>query len=74
MSAMFAVQYIKDVIENISNYVSVFADDANLMRRVKETQVCEPLQRDLDKVCECSNRQQMQLTLGGVKKMEFGKR
>ncbi|XP_063843933.1 jerky protein homolog [Scylla paramamosain] len=60
---MFVV-YINDMVENVSSYVSLFADDAKLMRRVKGTKDCEELQRDIDKVWEWSNRWQMEFNSG----------
>lgn len=69
---MFVV-YINDMVENVSSYVSLFVDDAKFTRRVKGTEDCEELQRDIDKVWEWSNRWQMEFNSGKCKKMEFGK-
>ena len=48
---MFVV-FINDMVENVTSYVSLFADDAKLLRRVKDDDDCEKLQSDLDKVCD----------------------
>ena len=69
---MFAV-YINDMVENVTSYASLFADDAKILRKVKDMEDCEELQRDLDKVCEWSNQWQMEFNFGKCTKMEFGK-
>ena len=70
--AMFAV-YINDMVENVSSYVSLFADDAKLLRKVRDSEDCRELQKDIDRVREWSNKWQMQFNNRKCKKIEFGK-
>ncbi len=44
---MFAV-YVSDMIEGVESYMSLFADDAKIMRRVKNEDDCNLLQKDLN--------------------------
>ncbi len=46
---MFVV-YINDMTEGINSYMSLFADDAKLLRRVKTEKDCDELESDLDRV------------------------
>ncbi len=46
---MFVV-YINDMIEWINSYMSLFADDAKLLRRVKTEEDCDELESDLDRM------------------------
>ena len=46
---MFTV-FINDMAENITIYVSLFADDAKLLHTVKTIGDCKELQNDLDKI------------------------
>jgi len=55
---MFLV-YMNDMVEGVNSYVSLFADDAKLLRKVKTIADCESLQRDLDKILEWSERWEM---------------
>ncbi len=48
---MFAVD-VSDMTEGVESYMSLFADDAKIMRRVKNEEDCNLLQRDLDMVWE----------------------
>ena len=47
------------MVENVTSYVSLSADDAKFLRTVKDMEDCEELQRDQDKVYEWSNQWQM---------------
>ena len=70
--AMFAV-YINDMGENVSSYISLFADDAKLLRKVVNYDDCRELQNDIDRVSDWSTKWQMQFNIGKCKKIEFGK-
>ena len=69
---MFAV-FINNMVENVTSYVSLFADDAKLLCKVKDNDDCEKLQSDLDKVCDWSTRWQIEFNNEKCKKTEFGK-
>ena len=50
---MFLV-YINDVTEGVSSYISLFADDAKLLRKIRNHKDCEELQNDINKIYEWS--------------------
>ena len=41
--------YVSDMTEGANSYMSVFADDAKLLRKIKSKEDCEHSQKDLDK-------------------------
>lgn len=69
---MFAV-YINDMVDGVSSYVSLFADDAKLLRKVRCDKDCELLQEDLDRIWKWSCTWQMEFNTTKCKKIEFGK-
>ena len=69
---MFGV-YVNDMVEGIDSYINLFADDAKVMRRVKDEDDCRKLQEDLGKIDEWSKIWKMNFNLGKCKVMEFGK-
>ena len=58
---MFLI-YINDMTEGVSSYMSMFADDAKLLKRVRHKEDCEDLQRDLDRVYEWSQTWEMEFS------------
>ena len=52
--------YINDMTDGLNSYVNLFADDAKLMRRVKDQRDCEELQGDLDKIYEWTWKWEME--------------
>ncbi len=36
--------------EGMNSYISLFADDATLMKQIKSQRDCEELQKDIDKI------------------------
>ena len=69
---LFAV-YINDMMKGVSSYMSLFADDAKLMRKITKREDCEALQRDLDKIWEWSREWQMEFNIKKCGVMNFGK-
>lgn len=69
---MFAV-YVNDMDMNVDSYMSFFADDAKLLRRVRNVGDCQALQSDLDKLWEWSKRWEMDFNINKCSIMEFGK-
>ena len=69
---MFAI-YVNDMPEGISSYISLFADDAKLLRKVYCKEDCVVLQKDLDKINEWSQKWEMEFNSSKCKIMEFGK-
>ena len=41
--------YVNDMTEGVNNYMSLFAADAKLLRKIESKEDCEHLQNDLDK-------------------------
>ncbi len=50
---MFLI-YINDMTEGINSYMSLFTDDAKLMREIKNQKDCEELQNDVNKIFKWS--------------------
>ena len=46
---MFLV-YINDMTKGVNSYMSLFADDAKLLRKIESKEDREHLQKDLDKI------------------------
>ena len=69
---LFAV-YVNDMMEGVSSYISLFADDAKLMRRVNAREDCEALQEDINKIWEWSKMWQMDFNIKKCGVMNFGK-
>ncbi len=42
------VSYVNDKMDEVNSYMSLFSDDAKLMRKVERTEDCEALQKDLN--------------------------
>ncbi len=60
---MFAV-HVNDMTEGVKSYMSLFADDAKIMRRVKNEEDCNLLKRDLDIVWALSEWKTFKLDEG----------
>ncbi len=60
---MFAV-YVSDMTEGVESYMSLFADDAKIMRRLKNEEDCNLLQ--MDKVWEWSEMWGMEFNIKKV--------
>ena len=50
---MFLI-YVNDMTEGVSSYISLFADDAKLIRKIRNHKDCEELQNDINKIYEWS--------------------
>ena len=48
---MFLI-YVNDMTEGVSSYISLFADDATLLRKIGNHKDCEQLQNDINKIYE----------------------
>lgn len=69
---MFVI-YVNDMVEGIDSYVSLFADDAKIMRRIENIESCEQLQQDLDRIYEWSRDWEMEFNARKCHVMEMGK-
>ena len=47
--------YVNDMTEGVSSYISLFADDAKLLRKIGNHKDCEELQNDINKIYKWSN-------------------
>ena len=55
---MFAI-YVNDMDDGVDSYMSFFADDAKLLRKVTVENDCGELQQDLNKLWNWSNKWEM---------------
>ena len=69
---MFKV-YINDMVEGVNSYINLFADDAKLLRRVRNREDGEMLQEDLNNIAKWSDKWEMEFNVNKCKVMEFGK-
>ena len=68
---MFQV-YINDMSEGLTSYINLFADDAKLMKVIKNKGDCEELQRDIDKIHEWSQQWKLEFNTKKCHTMEMG--
>ncbi len=47
--------YVNDMTEDLNSYINLLADDANIMKIIKEND-CRELQKDIDKIHAWSQR------------------
>ena len=69
---MFQV-YINDMNEGLSSYINLFADDAKLLKVIKNLEDCMELQRDIDKIYEWSQKWKLEFNAEKCHVMEMGK-
>ena len=69
---MFAI-YVNDMDEGVTSYMSFFADDAKLLRRLESKRDCEQLQDDLEKIWKWGQKWEMEFNVKKCSVMEFGK-
>ena len=64
--AMFLV-FVNYMTVGVNSYTSLFADDAELLRKLKSKEYCEHLQNDLDKIINGVNHVKWSLMQKSVK-------
>ena len=69
---MFLI-YINDLPDGVSSYMNMFADDAKIMRQVRNPEDCQKLQQDLDKLHEWSAKWLMEFNADKCHVLEMGK-
>ena len=69
---MFQI-YVNDMQCGVTSYMNMFADDAKLMRVIKNTVDCQELQGDIDKIDEWSKRWKLDFNAKKCHVMELGK-
>ena len=65
--------YVNDMQCGVISYVNLFADNAKLMKVVKNLDDCWELERDIDKIYEWSNRWNVDFNAKKCHVMEVGK-
>ena len=68
---MFLI-YVNDLPEGLSSYMSMFADDAKIMRHIKSIESCRELQEDLDKLHVWSQTWKMEFNAKKCHVLEMG--
>ncbi len=58
--------------EGINSYMSIFANDAKLMREIKSQRDCEELQNDVDKIFKWSKTWEMEFNIKKCHVLEMG--
>ncbi len=71
---MFLV-YVSDIVDEVDSYISLFADDAKLLKRVENNMDCEILQKDLNKIYNWSKKWELEFNAkemqgDGIKKKQ----
>ena len=69
---MFLI-YVNDMTAGLRSYMNMFADDAKIMRRVKNMEDCDKLQEDIDRIFEWSKDWQMEFNINKCHIMRMGK-
>ena len=69
---MFLV-YVNDMTEGVSSYISLFADDENLLRKIRNYKDCEKLQIDINKIYEWSKTSETEFNAKICHILEMGK-
>ena len=64
--------YINDMPEGVKSYMNLFADDAKMLRHVKDKGDCEILQEDLNKIWRWSKKWQMEFNVDKSQVMAMG--
>ena len=64
--------YINDMPEGVKSYMNLFADDAKMLRHIKDEGDCEILQEDLNKIWRWSKKWQMEFNVDKSQVMEMG--
>ena len=57
---MFLIYHVNDMTEEVSSYISLFADDAKLLRKIRNHKNCEELHNDINKIYEWSKTWEME--------------
>ena len=69
---MFLI-YVNDMPNGISSYMNMFADDAKIMKCIKDKSSCEELQQDMDKLYDWSQKWKMEFNAKKCHVLEIGK-
>ena len=69
---MFLI-YVNDLPVGVDSYMSMFADDAKIMRQITSPSSCDQLQGDLDKIYDWSTKWKMEFNFNKCCVLEMGK-
>ncbi len=73
MAYLIFPKYVNDMMEGVDSYMSLFVDDALLMRRVRNEEDCDLLKKGLETVWEWSREQEIEFNIKKCSFIEFGK-
>ena len=59
--------------EAVNSYITLFADDAKSLRKIRNHKDCEELQNDINKISEWSKTWQMEFNTKKCDVLEMGK-
>ena len=68
----FRYTYVNDMQEGLKSYINLFADDAKLLKVVRDSEWME-LQKDLDKMYEWSGKWKLEFNAQKCHVLEMGK-
>ena len=70
---MFLI-YVNEMTEEVISYISLFADDAKLLKVIGNHKDCVELQNDINKIYECSKTLEMEFNAKKCHVLEMGKK
>ena len=65
--------YVNDITEELNSYINLFADDAKVMKIIKDENDCKELQTDIDKIHAWSQRWKLEFNAKKCHVLEIGK-
>ena len=65
--------YINDFPEGIKSFMSMFADDTKIRKKIEDEESCRELQKDLDRLQQWSEKWLMKSNASKCKVMSMGK-
>ena len=72
MAPIMFLIYVNDLPEGLSSYMSMFADDAKIMKHIKSFESCRELQEDLDRLHVWSQTWKMEFNAKKCHVLEMG--
>lgn len=73
LAPVMFLMYVNDLPIGINSYMSMFADDVKILRKITNRNSCEELQRDLDKIYKWSTKWKMKFNTGKCHVLEMGR-
>ncbi len=73
LAPIMFLTYVKDIPQGINSYISLFADDAKLQRRIQKEEDCKVLQKVLNTLYEWSRTWDMEFNAKKCHVLRMGK-